>query len=111
METITYKRRDLTESEEAAIDVMYRRKDQHRPAGGYVTTTELVEMSEWNGDHSPSVEANTTTKKIHPGATLKIVMVSRFGDCGLSDDLDADYGYGLRLPWDHAAMSNIRLAR
>jgi hypothetical protein len=36
------------------------------------------------------------------------VMVSRFGDCGLTDDLAADNGYGLRLDWEDAAMTDIR---
>lgn len=65
-------------------------------------------MSEWNGKHLPSIEANMRTYLVPKGSTLKVVMVSRFGDCGLTDDLETDYGYGLRLDWEDAAMTDIR---
>ena len=36
----------------------------------------------------------------HPyraGQFVKVVMVSRFGDCGITDKLDAEYGYDVRV--------------
>ena len=36
-------------------------------------------------------EENTTYTEIPAGSTLKIVMVSRFGDCGLTDDMTASH--------------------
>jgi hypothetical protein len=52
---------------------------------------------------------NNPDRIIPVGQTLKIVMVSRFGDAGLTDNLKADYGYSVRLDWEDAAMTNIRL--
>lgn len=34
------------------------------------------------------------------GTRVKIVMVSRFGDVGITDDLTAENGYGARVPLD-----------
>lgn len=102
--------RVLQPREQAAIEEMYARKSRHEPCNGFVTTTAPLPMQDWNGDHFPSVEANTTTEIIPAGTVLKIVMVSRFGDCGLSDDLTADYGYGLRLNFDDDRIHDIRLS-
>jgi hypothetical protein len=102
--------RKLQPREEAAIAAMYERKAQSLPCDGFVTTTAAVPMRSWNGNHFPSVEANTTTEMVPAGTVLKIVMVSRFGDCGLSDDLTADYGYGLRLNFDDDRIHDIRLS-
>jgi hypothetical protein len=33
---------------------------------------------------------------VEAGQTVKIVMVSRFGDVGITEDLTAEYGYGHR---------------
>jgi len=35
---------------------------------------------------------------IPAGSTVKLVMVSRFGDVGVTEDLTAENGYGVRLP-------------
>ena len=35
---------------------------------------------------------------IPKGARVKCVMVSRFGDCGITDDLNAERGYVARVP-------------
>ncbi len=94
--------------EVTAIEEMYRRKAKHEPPNGYVTLTAPVPFGSTD-DKGPW---GPNPRKIIPaGTVMKIVMVSRFDDCGLSDDLDADYGYDVRLSWDDAAMSNIRLAK
>ena len=99
--------RKLTKEEESVVEELYRRKNRFEPYCGYVTTTIPVPMRSTDGsDNGP------WPKKIIPaGQTLKIVMVSRFGDCGLTDNLNADYGYGVRIDWEDAAMSNIRLTQ
>lgn len=33
----------------------------------------------------------------HRGELVKVVMVSRFGDCGLTKNLQAEYGYDVRV--------------
>mgnify|MGYP003704718659 CR=1 FL=1 len=55
-----------------------------------------------------SVEANMTYEEKPAGTTLKIVMVSRFGDCGLTDDLNAEFGYHVRIDLDSPGIRNLR---
>lgn len=95
-------------AEEAVIEELYRRKDEFKPTHAYVTVTQPVLLKKWNGKHHPSVEANMVKTEVPAGTTLKIVMVSRFGDCGLTDDLDAENGYNLRVDFDSEVLSNIR---
>lgn len=82
--------RVLSESEKSVIETLYQRKANFEPIRGYVTTVAPVETKEWNGNHFPTVEANMKTVIIPPGQTMQIVMVSRFGDCGLTADLKTD---------------------
>ena len=44
--------------------------------------------------------------EIPEGTTVKIVMWSRFGDVGITDDLEADFGYGARV-----SLSELRNVR
>ena len=97
-----------TPEEIAIIEELYRRKDNFQNTNAYVTVTQPVVLRKWNGNHYPSTEANMTDVHVPAGTTLKIVMVSRFGDCGLTDDLDADTGYSLRVDLDSDVISNIR---
>lgn len=46
----------------------------------------------WNSS-GPEVERRT----IDAGTLVRIVMVSRFGDVGITDDLNATYGYHARV--------------
>lgn len=98
--------RTLTPAEEALIRELYDLKAEYKPTHAYVTTTRPLPMRRWNGRHP--VDENTVVDTIPAGATLKIVMASRLGDCGLTDDLNASHGYGLRLLWEDAAMTDIR---
>lgn len=40
---------------------------------------------------------------IPKGTTVKIVMVSRFGDVGITDDLAREFGYRARVSFDDLA--------
>jgi len=51
-------------------------------------------LRKWNG-HGANPEF--TEIPVTPDMVLKCVMVSRLGDCGLTDDLTAENGYHLRL--------------
>lgn len=115
---VKYPPRELNDSDRAVIDELWRRKlletdfeaisrgDKIEPAIAYCTTTAEVQMSKWNGQHPP--EKNTRIVTIPAGKTLKIVMVSRFEEFGLTNDLTSTHGYGLRLPWDDARIINLR---
>lgn len=51
-----------------------------------------VKGSKWNGHNEPE-----TPFVWEEGKVVKVVMVSRFGDCGITDDLDAEFGYHTRV--------------
>lgn len=40
---------------------------------------------------------STHRPQFKKGDLVKVVMVSRFGDCGLTKDVSKDYGYDLRV--------------
>ena len=52
------------------------------------------EMRVWNGTHP--VEKNTTTHTCKAGTRVRIWMVSRFGDVGITDNLVNPHGYDCR---------------
>lgn len=66
----------------------------------YATTTVDIEMHVWNGKHHPSVQDNTTTHTCYAGTRVRVWMVSRFGDCGITDNLTNPHGYNARVDAD-----------
>ena len=100
--------RKLTINERLIISELYKCKANHELTHAYVTTVKEVELRCWNGIHPSDDDKNWSIKKIPIGTTLKIVMVSRFGDCGLTDDLNAENGYHLRVNFDDSCITNIR---
>lgn len=97
--------RKLTEVEKDNIADMYRRKSEFGILG-FVTAAAPIPMGSkdekgpWGGNPD---------RIIPVGQTLRIVMVSRFDDAGLTDDLKAVTGYSVRLNWEDAAITDIRL--
>lgn len=70
----------------------------------YMTCRVPVTLRIWNGyEHSVKNLPEFTEKVIPVGGTLKIVMASRFGDVGLTDDLQAEHGYHARVDLDKLA--------
>jgi hypothetical protein len=59
-------------------------------------TKKDFEMSVWNGKHEPSVEANSKKHICKAGTKVRVWMVSRFGDCGITDNLVNPKGYDCR---------------
>ncbi len=98
--------RELTPEENAVVQELYRRKGGfgspgNKPTHAYVTVTKDVPLAWANPDQRGE-------RMVPPGATLKIVMVSRFGDCGLTDDLEADHGYMIRFQFTDPTIVDIR---
>lgn len=62
----------------------------------YMTTKVPMELYKWNQKHP--VDDNTSVVDLPIGTRVKIVMASRFGDVGITDDLSAEYGYHNRIP-------------
>ncbi len=96
--------RDLSHDEQ---DTIVELKKRRIPTRGFCTVVERVPLGStdgkgpWNGNPDRWAE---------PGTTLQIVMVSRMGDFGLTDDLKRDFGYDVRLDFEDAAIKDIRLA-
>lgn len=104
-----HEQRDMTVEEQAIIRDLYEAKAGHGHKTAYCTVAKPITLSKWNGVHP--VDKNTTDVVVQPGTTLKIVMVSRFGDCGLTDDLDADHGYHVRVNPDDKEICDVRWGR
>ena len=61
----------------------------------YMTTKESITLKIWNQGRANEPEYS---EKIHPvGTRVKIVMASRFGDVGITDDLQFGTSYHLRV--------------
>lgn len=60
----------------------------------YAKTTKDFEMSSWNGTHP--VNENTTKHICKAGSRVRVWMVSRFGDIGVTDNLETPKGYDVR---------------
>ena len=58
-------------------------------------------LGHWIGN-SPAMESHN----VPAGTTVKIVMASRFGDVGITENLDAEQGYGARVSLE--ALTNLR---
>ena len=74
----------------------------------FAEVTKPTTLSFYQGywDKNESVMAD---REIPAGTTVKIVMWSRFGDVGITDDLDADRGYGARVSLSE--LKNVRNIR
>ena len=53
-----------------------------------------VNMNVWNGKHP--VDSNITTHVCKYGTKVRVNMVSRFGDVGITEDLNKKFGYDAR---------------
>lgn len=60
----------------------------------YAKTTKDLEMNVWNGTHP--VEENTTKHICKAGTKVRVWMVSRLGDVGVTDNLENPKGYDVR---------------
>lgn len=102
-------RRQLTESEAAVVKGLWEAKSQRSSTIAFCTSAEEVTLHKWNQRHP--VKDNTADVKVPAGTILKIVMISRFGDIGLTDDLEATHGYHLRVEPDSESIKDIRWVR
>lgn len=113
-------KRVLTADEEEIIKELYRRKDfpsllamegksskgqEILPTHAYVTTAKPITMHKWQGH---GVKPEFIDKEVPVGSTLKVVMISRFGDFGLTDDLQADHGYHSRVEFESTTIKDLR---
>lgn len=64
----------------------------------HAETTQDIEMIVWNGRHP--VEDNQTSHICPKGTRVRVWMVSRFGDVGITDNLVNPRGYDVRVDPD-----------
>lgn len=60
----------------------------------FAKTTKDFEMDVWNGCHP--VEENTSKHVCKSGTKVRVWMISRFGDVGITDNLENPTGYDTR---------------
>ena len=68
------------------------------------TLKRSVEMSDWNADKRLFTNKHTVLK----GALVRIVMRSRMGDLGITDNMTQDQGYGVRVMPEHLGDVKIK---
>jgi len=73
--------------------VGFKKKDWHS-FEIYAKTTKDLEMNVWNGKHP--VKENTTKHICKKGTKVRVWMVSRFGDVGVTDNIENPNGYDVR---------------
>jgi hypothetical protein len=74
----------------------------HRPATWkykYASLREAGEMHHFTGDWEGG-KPKMRIVPLPPGSRVRIVMVSRMGDVGITDDLNSPQGYGMRVRLD-----------
>lgn len=84
-------------------DLMMYWKNPARNPVKYLTAvvevTKLITLDVLdNGEPVEGVTITRHTANYVPGDQFKVVMASRFGDVGLTEELDKDYGYDYRVP-------------
>lgn len=60
----------------------------------YAKTVKDIEMNVWNGKHP--VEPNCIKHICKAGTRVRVWMVSRFGDVGITDNIENPKGYDVR---------------
>ena len=95
----------MTKEEEVIVRELYADKSKK----AYCTSKVPLEFHR----HMPVRDENglrydVTIDIVPAGTVLKIVMVSRFDDCGLTDSLHAKTGYQCRVLWDSGKIGDIR---
>ena len=102
-------KRTISNRESEVIRGLAAAKSEHKHKTAYCTANVDVTLGIWNGRHPP--QENMTQVVVKKGSTLKIVMISRFGDVGLTNDLDAEHGYHTRVEPDDGSIVDIRWTR
>jgi hypothetical protein len=100
--------------ETATFEDLFELKNSRDPVCNWynkvitATTKKDFTMEVWNGNHPP--EKNTISHVCKAGTRVRIWMVSRFGDCGITDNLKNPHGYDCRGVDVDADLENITIA-
>ena len=101
-----YPARELDPRELEVIAKLNELKASYDTVQGYVTTTRAIKLLQWDAKEPPN---NIVESEVPAGTTLRIVMISKFEDLGLTDDLKEEHDYKVRIKIDSESLSDIRL--
>jgi hypothetical protein len=79
--------------------------DKSPPPLLFATTAKPLALRIWNGHGS---DPEFRERPLAVGTPVKIVMASRFGDVGITDDLNAETGYHLRVMPEDGYLRDYR---
>lgn len=86
----------------SAIEINHDRRPRPKL---FATTTVPVTLHKWYGHGS---DPEWVDVELPVGTTVKVVMYSRFGDVGITDQLDAEHGYSARVDPESGVLDNWR---
>lgn len=103
----------MTPKEKIILDYIIDRKMNRAWSPGigipaYVTVAAPLPLRRWNGIHP--YDENISDYEVLPGTVLRVVNYSRMGDTdfGLTDDLEADHEYRIRVHPADGRIKNLR---
>ena len=82
----------------------------HKPATWpfrFATVKEPTKFRDWDGKRDLHGAPVFVERWVPAGTKVKIVMVSRFGDVGITDDLNAEQGYCARVDLSDLEAMNV----
>ena len=85
-------------------DLLFHVKCYHGHLCGYAELKENVTFRHWQGH---GTDPEFIEEQVPTGITVKVVMASRFGDLGITKNMDKDHGYECRVKPD--LLKNCRL--
>src|ERR1035437_5686746 len=97
--------RTLTKNEQAVLYDLRAAKSLGYHKTAYCTVIQPLVLTKGDSD-APDQNVKDVVVKV--GSTLKIVMVLGFGDIGLTDDLNAESGYNIRIDPEAGQIVDIR---
>lgn len=88
------------------FDLLFHVKCYHGHLCGYAELKEDVIFKYWQGH---GADPEFIEEQVPAGTTVKVVMASRFGDLGITKNMDVDHGYECRVEPD--LLENCRLTQ
>lgn len=68
--------------------------------------TDHPDATNFIGEHDSELNPIFRSHPYKAGQLVKVTMVSRFGDCGVTDDLQKEFGYDIRVKPEELEIVN-----
>jgi hypothetical protein len=88
------------------FDRMYAIKASFQQYKGFAEITRKLVLTDSYPAYTASIQIN-----LEAGSTVRIVMVSRFGDFGITHDLNREHGYAMRTSPEDGLLTNCRFGK